>query len=326
MALQELLIRRAAAWAASVAPEAAFVAVEGSLDGVAGLLPPGVTAFEQQGCGPADVLARAIERIGRGPLLIGAADCPRLGVAHAAAALDDLAAGCDVVIGATLEGGWYLAGLREPRPELLTVAPDAWQREGGIALVLGRAAELGAEVGMLRHERLLVTPGRRGGAAGRSAGAARPARGARELAPLDPDRRARPARDAQVGVAIGGLPGIEVLGVAARSAGGDAVVACEALDPVEQAAQVRGAEFAARAAELEVAVEQVEELAPRRVDVYAGEDDAALARTQVGRQPEADLAPLESARGRGAAPASRATFFPARPRRGSRTLRRNACR
>lgn len=158
VALQELLIRRAAAWAASVAPEAAFVAVEGSLDGVAGLLPPGVTAFEQEGSGPAEVLVRAIERIGRGPLLIGAADCPRLGVAHAAAALDDLAAGCDVVIGATLEGGWYLAGLREPRPELLTVAPDAWQREGGIALVLGRAAELGAEVGMLRHERLLVTP------------------------------------------------------------------------------------------------------------------------------------------------------------------------
>ena len=72
-------------------------------------------------------------------------------MAHAAE--NDLAAGCDVVIGATLEGGWYLAGLREPRPELLTVAPEAWQREGGIALVLGRAGELGAEVGMLRHER-----------------------------------------------------------------------------------------------------------------------------------------------------------------------------
>ena len=38
------------------------------------------------------------------------------------------------------------------------MAPEAWQREGGIALVLRRAAGLGAEVGMLRHERLLVTP------------------------------------------------------------------------------------------------------------------------------------------------------------------------
>ncbi len=38
------------------------------------------------------------------------------------------------------------------------MAPEAWQREGGIGLVLKRAGELGAEVGMLRHERLLVTP------------------------------------------------------------------------------------------------------------------------------------------------------------------------
>jgi len=157
-ALQALLVRRAAAWAAAAAPGSAFVAVEGSLDDVAALLPPGVNAFAQEGGEPADVLAAAIARIGRGPLLIAGTGCPRLGADHAAAALGDLAAGSDVVIGATLEGGWYLAGLREPRPDLLTVAPEAWQREGGIALVLRRAAALGAEVGMLRHERLLVTP------------------------------------------------------------------------------------------------------------------------------------------------------------------------
>ena len=157
-ALQALLIRRAAAWAAAAAPGAAFVAVDGPLDDVAALLPPGVTAFAQERGEPAAVLAAAIGRIGRGPLLIAGADCPRLRADHADAALGDLAAGADVVFGATLEGGWYLAGLREPRPELLTVAPEAWQREGGIALVLRRAAELGAEVGMLRHERLLVTP------------------------------------------------------------------------------------------------------------------------------------------------------------------------
>jgi glycosyltransferase A (GT-A) superfamily protein (DUF2064 family) len=157
-ALQALLVRRAVAWAAAAAPGSAFVAVDGSLDDVAALLPPGVNAFAQEGGEPADVLAAAIARIGRGPLLIAGTDCPRLGADHAAAALGDLAAGSDVVIGATFEGGWYLAGLREPRPDLLTVAPEAWQREGGIALVLRRAAALGAEVGMLRHERLLVTP------------------------------------------------------------------------------------------------------------------------------------------------------------------------
>jgi glycosyltransferase A (GT-A) superfamily protein (DUF2064 family) len=159
-ALQALLLRRAGTWAAAAAPGAAFVAVApaAAVDEVAALLPAGVMAFAQEGEAPADVLAAAIARVGHGPLLIAGTDCARLGAAHAAAVLADLAAGCDVVIGATLEGGWYLAGLREPRPELLAVAPDAWQREGGIALVLGRARELGAEVGMLRHERLLVTP------------------------------------------------------------------------------------------------------------------------------------------------------------------------
>ena len=116
-------------------------------------------AFAQEGDGPAAVLGAAVARAGRGPILIAVPGCARLGPAHAAAALDDLAAGCDVVFGSTLEGGWYLAGLREPRPELLTVAPDAWQRAGGIGLVLERARAAGASVGMLRHERLLATPG-----------------------------------------------------------------------------------------------------------------------------------------------------------------------
>ena len=51
MALQALLIRRAAAWAAAAAPASAFVAVDGSPDAVAGLRPPGVTAFAQEGAG-----------------------------------------------------------------------------------------------------------------------------------------------------------------------------------------------------------------------------------------------------------------------------------
>jgi len=157
-ALQALLIRRAAAWAAAAAPGAAFCAVDGAVDEVAALLPPGVIAFAQEGDEPAAVLAAAVARVGRGPLLIAGTDCTRLGPAHAAAALEDLAAGCDVTIGATLEGGWYLAGLREPRSDLLAVAAEGLQREGGFSLVLRRASELGAELGMLRHERALVTP------------------------------------------------------------------------------------------------------------------------------------------------------------------------
>jgi glycosyltransferase A (GT-A) superfamily protein (DUF2064 family) len=153
--LQAVLIRRAATWAAAAAPGAAFLAVAPAerLAEVAALLPTGVTVFAADGPGP------AIERIGRGPRLVAGTDCPRLAPVHAAAALEDLGEGCDVVFGATLEGGWYLAGLREARPELLTVAPDAWQRSAGLGPVLQRARELGAEVGMLRHERVLATPG-----------------------------------------------------------------------------------------------------------------------------------------------------------------------
>jgi glycosyltransferase A (GT-A) superfamily protein (DUF2064 family) len=156
-ALQAVLIRRAAAWAAAAAPGAAFVAVErdAAVAEIGALLPAGVTAFAHEAAEPAEALAAAIERVGRGPLLVAGTDCPRLARAHAAAALGDLAAGCDVVVGATLEGGWYLAGLREPRPELLSVAPAG---AGGFEQVLRHAAELGAEVGMLRHERLLVAP------------------------------------------------------------------------------------------------------------------------------------------------------------------------
>jgi len=82
-----------------------------------------------------------------GPLLLLAAVCPRLGAAHVAAALDDLAAGCDASYGPTLDGDWYLAGLAAPRAGLLAGSPFAIAREHGL------------EVGLLRHERALRGPG-----------------------------------------------------------------------------------------------------------------------------------------------------------------------
>jgi uncharacterized protein len=155
--LERLLIRRAATWAAAVAPRAAFVAVEPShaAGEVAAFAPPGVQTFGRE---PGD-LAAVVARVGGGPLLLVDPACARLGPAHAAASLDDLAEGCDITFGSSLEGGWYLAGLREPVPELLTIASGAWQRAGGIGLVLERARELDAVVGLLRHERVLATPG-----------------------------------------------------------------------------------------------------------------------------------------------------------------------
>jgi len=151
-ALQALLIRRAVAWALAVAPAASHVAVPGDPAAVAALLPAGVAVLA------GEEPAEAVERVGRGPLLIARAGCPRLGGEHAAAALDDLRAGCAVAFGATLDGGWYLAALREPRPELLAVVPERIDRIEGIAGVARRARALGVEVGMLRHERMLATP------------------------------------------------------------------------------------------------------------------------------------------------------------------------
>ena len=148
-ALQALLIVRTAAWAGAVG--AAFAAApEAEVAAVAALLPAGVTAVA------AADLPAAVAAVGRGPVLIAGTACPRLGPAHAAAALDDLGSGCDLTFGSTLEGDWYLAGLREPRPDLLDLAA---LRSGGIGAVLEQARAHDASVGLLRHERVLTTPG-----------------------------------------------------------------------------------------------------------------------------------------------------------------------
>jgi glycosyltransferase A (GT-A) superfamily protein (DUF2064 family) len=158
-ALQALLIARAARWAAAAAPGAAYVAVEpaAAAEEVAALLPEGVSLLAPRDRGDGDLTAAAIAAVGRGPLLIAGTSCVRLGPEHAAAALDDIAAGCDIVVGAELTGGWYVAALAEPRAELLAV-PAVGVGTGGLAPLIARARELGAEVGMLRHERALATP------------------------------------------------------------------------------------------------------------------------------------------------------------------------
>ena len=168
--LQALLVRRAADWALAAAPPAARSSrrPEAELAAVAALLPAGVEAVAA-----ADLRA-GVAAVGRGPLLIAGTTCPRLGPAHATAALDDLASGCDLTFGSTLEGDWYLAGLREPRPELLELAA---LRSGGIGAALEQARALDASVGLLRHERVLTRRRRRRRAA------RRPARRPRVCAP-----------------------------------------------------------------------------------------------------------------------------------------------
>jgi hypothetical protein len=118
---------RARAWAAAVAPGHAHEAT--SLD------------------------AAAIAVHGHdGPILLAAPDVPALDEAVARVALDDLAAGCDVVVGVAHDALAYLVALPRPDDELIAMAAAGFT--GGVLTVF---AERGLTVGMLAHHRRLAT-------------------------------------------------------------------------------------------------------------------------------------------------------------------------
>jgi glycosyltransferase A (GT-A) superfamily protein (DUF2064 family) len=163
VALQRALLLRAAAWALSVAPEAAHVALHpaSARDEVAELIPPELDVFAQDEGALGDRLAAAVARVaGRArAVLVAGIDVPQLGPAHAAGALEDVAAGCDVSLGPSTDGGSYLLGLARPDRDLLAGAVGAWARTEitARALEATRAGEL--SVGLLRSERELHAPG-----------------------------------------------------------------------------------------------------------------------------------------------------------------------
>jgi len=90
-----------------------------------------------------------------GPVVLVAADVPRLDDELAAAALSDLASGGSLSFAPATDARPYLLALAGPAPELLAFAGAG---EEDRATIAGRAAELGGEVGLLRSERRLVTP------------------------------------------------------------------------------------------------------------------------------------------------------------------------
>lgn len=162
--LQAVLVRRAAAWAAEVAPGRAFVGAsgDGSLRAVADLVPEGVIVFAQRGGHRGERLIDAVEeafvRAGTGPLLVAGTAVPRLSAAHAAAALADIAEGCHATFGPALDGGFYLAGLSGPRAGVFALPPEEWDAPGLLNTVLARAREFELELGLLRYERELRRP------------------------------------------------------------------------------------------------------------------------------------------------------------------------
>jgi rSAM/selenodomain-associated transferase 1 len=161
--LQELLLARAARWAAEVAPGAAFVAFtpEDALAEVGDLVPAGTDLFPQEGADLGDRLAAATARVlamHDGPLLTVGTDLATLEPRHATAALEDLADGIDVTFGPAFDGGYYLIGLREPHPEVFALPSEEWGGPRVLQLSLQAAAEAGLSLGMLRGERDLDTP------------------------------------------------------------------------------------------------------------------------------------------------------------------------
>jgi len=155
--LQAVLIDVAMAWAAeAVGPGRVLLA----LDGAAGWGHTPACVAQPAGSLGERITAGVTEAFARfgGPLLVIGTDMPRLGRAHAAAALADMDAGADASFGPALDGGYYLLALREPRAELLALAPQDWGGPTVLAKTLRIAAELELDIGLLRTERDLDTP------------------------------------------------------------------------------------------------------------------------------------------------------------------------
>jgi glycosyltransferase A (GT-A) superfamily protein (DUF2064 family) len=155
--LQRVLLARAGRWAQAVAPGRVHLALAAadSAAEASGLVGP-ASVFEQHGTGPGARLAHAsshvLERAG-GPLLVIGAAMPTLSRAHADAALQDLAVGCDVSIGPTTGGGCYLLALAAPQAALADV--DMPTEEPVPLLARALTAARGLRLGLLRSERAL---------------------------------------------------------------------------------------------------------------------------------------------------------------------------
>lgn len=162
-ALQSALLAQTGAWAREVAPELVHAAHDPPDAGaeVRRLIGGDVVLFPQNGEGIAARVADAAARVfarSDGPLLIVWPDLPRLCGEHASSALDDLRAGCDVVLGPAIDGGLYLLAIARPLPELFALPERAWRSPDVMEIGLAAARNARLQVGILRAERTLNRP------------------------------------------------------------------------------------------------------------------------------------------------------------------------
>jgi uncharacterized protein len=163
VALQSTLITQTASWATAVSPQRVHVAHDPPDAGreLRELVGPDTAVFPQNGEGIAgrlaDAAARVFSRVS-GPLLIVWPDLPQLRPDHATAAIDDLGAGCDVILGPVIDGGFYLIGIPRPLPKLFALPERIWRSPDVMALAIAAARDADAQLGILRAERGLHRP------------------------------------------------------------------------------------------------------------------------------------------------------------------------
>jgi glycosyltransferase A (GT-A) superfamily protein (DUF2064 family) len=163
VALQSALISQAIRWAEEVAPGAVHIAHNPPDAGreLRALAGADAALFPQNGDGIAGRLADAAARVfarSNRPLVIVWPDLPQLRPEHARAALDDLQAGCDLVLGPVIDGGLYLIALRRPLPKLFALPEQVWRSPDIMAIGMGAVRDAGLEIGILRAERALHRP------------------------------------------------------------------------------------------------------------------------------------------------------------------------
>jgi uncharacterized protein len=163
VALQSALIAQAASWAREISPQGVHVAHDPPDAGrdLRDLVGRDATLFPQNGEGIAGRLADAVARVfsrAKGPVLVVWPDLPQLRPYHAVAAIDDLEAECDVVLGPVIDGGFYLIGMPRPLPKLFALPERIWRSRDVMALGVAAVRDAGADIGLLRVERALHRP------------------------------------------------------------------------------------------------------------------------------------------------------------------------